>query len=413
LTQATRPRILLIKPVLPYPPNQGTKIVSFELIKALRGEFDVTVLARLQSRDERAQADALEKQGARVVPVMAPSRRSIFHRFAYKLFYSVKSSLMGRSMKSQYDCPGALIKAARGLAAEDFDLVIVEYWQLFRLLPLFPRERCVLLTHDIDLLVNRQVSLLERNLMRKIQAVRRWLLEQKEEIAAYRAAARVWTLTEADQAAVATIRRDGDSIDVLPFGVDTEHFAPSGMQRNRGELLFLGHMGAAFNRDALAHFIQRIYPHLDEIDGLSVTVLGGELPRELEYFGLKRDVEVVGRVADVRPYLHRAACLVVPLRFGGGLRIRILEAMACGLPVVCSSVAIAGMPFEAGRDYLLAETPEAYAEQIGRVLGDEGLAGALSGAALARVREIYPAARQRGRLVDLVREIVENGRETA
>ena len=408
---SARPRILLIKPVLPYPPNQGTKIVSFELIRALQSEFDVTVLARIQSPEEEALARELEVHCERVVTVLAPNRKSILHRVAYKGFYQAKSMLMRRSLKSQYDCPGTFIRAARELAKEDFDLVFVDYWQLYRMLPLFPPERCVLVTHDIDLLVNRQVSLLERNLMRKIQAVRRWILEQREEIEAYRTAGHVWALTEQDKLAVESIRRDG-SVDILPFGVDTDYFSPSGMQRNNGEILFLGHLKAPFNHDALTYFVQRIHPHLDDIEGHSITVLGGGLPRELEYFGLQRDVEVVGRVPDIRPYLHRASCLVVPLRFGGGLRIRILEAMSAGLPIVCSKVAIAGMPFEEGKEYLLAEAPEDYAAQVRRLLEDEQLATSISLAALERVRNLYGAVHQRHRMVELVRGLVQNGRET-
>ena len=413
MPETSRPRILLIKPVLPYPPNQGTKIVTFEMVRALQEEFDVTVLARVQSRDEAPLVGELERFCHRVVTVMAPSRKSPAHRLAYKAFYSLKSSLLRRSLKSQYDCPGALIKAARRLAAEDFDLVFVDYWQLGKLLPLFPPERCVLITHDIDLLVNRQISLLERNLFRKVHAVRRWLLEQREELAAYRAAGRVWVLTELDQSAVASIRRSDDGIDIMPFGVDTDHFSPSGMQRNKGEILFLGHLKAPFNRDALNYFIQRIHPHIDDLEGASVAIIGGELPKELQYFGLKRDVDVIGRVSDIRPYLHRASCLVVPLRFGGGLRIRILEAMAAGLPIVCSSVAIAGMPFEAGQDYLLAEKPEEFGEQIQRVLADKQLAAGLSRSALGRVRELYGAERQRRRLVEQTRALIDKGRDTA
>ena len=124
--------------------------------------------------------------------------------------------------------------------------------------------------------------------------------------------------------------------------------------------------------------------------------LRGLLEREPE-------VEVVGTVPDVRPHLHRASCLVIPLRFGGGLRIRILEAMAAGLPIVCSSVASAGMPVEPNKDYLLARTPKEFAAQIGRVLQDREAAAEMAASALIKVHSAYGAEAQSNRVVQMVK----------
>lgn len=397
-----RHRVLLIKPVLPYPPNQGTKVASFGVIQALRPHFDVTVLARITSRDETRHARDLEAWCERVVTVMAPSRKSVFHRAAYKLFYHLESALTRRSLKSLYDCPGALMRAARALSKEHFDFVIVEYWQLYRIARYFPPERCALLTHDIDMLVNRQATLLERSLPRKIALLRRWLLEQREEITAYRTVRKIWALTERDKSAVASLSGGRAEVEVMPVGVDTEFFAPSGMRRNPGEVLFMGHMGASFNLDALEFFVREVYPLLAGTPRLSVTIVGGHLPESLEFFGLQSDVEVVGPVPDVKPYLHRASCLVIPLRFGGGLRIRVLEAMSAGIPVVCTGVAVAGMPFKPEKDYMPAESPEEFARAIRRLLADEGLCAAISESARRTVREEYGAATQQRKLVNLV-----------
>ncbi|UCH83861.1 MAG: hypothetical protein JSW50_15715, partial [Candidatus Latescibacterota bacterium] len=150
MTKRMRPKILLIKPILPYPPNQGTRVASFNLIKALRPHFDVTVLARVTSREQVAHARELENWCSRVVTVMAPNKKSLVHRAAYKLWYQFKAAVMRRSLKRLYDCPGAFLNAAKRLSKESFDLVLVEYWQLQGMMQFFPAEKCVLLTHDID-----------------------------------------------------------------------------------------------------------------------------------------------------------------------------------------------------------------------------------------------------------------------
>lgn len=402
-----RRRILLIKPVLPYPPNQGTRVASFGLIKALQSAHDVTVLARILHPDEMRDVRELEKWCDRVVPVMAPNRKSLAHRIVYKAFYWAKSTVLRRSLKSLYSCPGVFRRAAAELARENFDFVIIEYWQLYPLFNLFPRDRRVLFTHDIDLLVNRDISLLERNLFRKIRAIRRWLVERKEELAAYRSAGRVWALTDRDRVAIQRICFERCSVEVVPFGMDVEHLSPPGMERNRGEVLFMGHLAAPFNRDALEHFVTKVYPHMDDIEPLSITIVGGMLPKEVEHFGLLKEVEVVGHVEDIRPYLHRASCIVVPLRFGGGLRIRILEAMAAGLPVVCSPVAIAGIPFEPEEDFLMGKDPEEMAAQIRRLLSDPELAASIADHARGKVLEIYSEERQRQRVLAMIDEAVQ------
>ncbi|UCH84190.1 MAG: glycosyltransferase family 4 protein, partial [Candidatus Latescibacterota bacterium] len=353
-----------------------------------------------------AHARELENWCSRVVTVMAPNKKSLVHRAAYRLWYQFKAAVMRRSLKRLYDCPGAFLNAAKRLSKGSFDLVLVEYWQLQGMMQFFPAEKCVLLTHDIDMLVNRQISLLEKNLVKKIKAVRRWLTEQREEVAAYRSSRRVLALTERDRDAVIKLCGDRCEVDVLPFGVDVDFFSPSGMKRNRGEVLFLGHLAASFNRDALDYFVRRIYPRIDDLDGLSITVVGGSLPKELGYFALRSEVEVVGGVGDVRPYLHRASCLVIPMRFGGGLRIRILEAMAAGLPIVCSSVAIAGMPFEAGREYLEANTPDEFEQEIKRILDDGDLSATIARAASEKIRKQFSASVQEQRIVTLFRQLL-------
>lgn len=394
---STRPRILLVKPVLPYPPDQGTRVVSTAIIEALSADYDVTVLARVLGETEVELARELEKKCARVVTVYPRNRKSAAARFAYRVAYELRSLVTGRSLKSLYDCPGAFVSAARALAREPFDLVILEYWQLYPLLEVFRTQRTVLLTHDIDLLVNAERALLEGNLFAKARALRRWRTERRDEVRAYRGAKRIWALTDRD-ARVADKLSGGRAVaSVLPFGLDESQFTHEVHARDSREVLFLGAMGAAFNRDALGFFARDVHPLLAGIDGIRFTVVGGSLPESLSFFGALRHVEVAGHARDVSPFLARCACMVVPLRFGGGLRIRILEAMAAGVPVVASPVAVEGMRLEAGRHVLVASTPAEYRSHIERIVSDAPYVESLLRAAQAHVRATYgPVARSHG-----------------
>jgi glycosyltransferase involved in cell wall biosynthesis len=391
-----KPRVLLVKPVLPFPPEQGTRVLSFAIVEALSEAFDVTVLARILDPGEAAHARALERWCSRVVTVLPANRSSALARVAYRLAYTARSLLTGRSLKSLYDCPGAFVARARELAREPFDLVIVEYWQLYPLLEVFPPSHTVLLTHDIDRQVNRDRTALEYGAMRRVMAAWRNRVEGREEARAYRRATRVWALTSRDADAVRSISPD-TRVEVLPFGLDAGAFAGAAAPRESREVLFMGAMGAVFNRDAIVHFARDIHPLLAGLPGVSFTIVGGALPPEAAALADAPGVTVTGHAPDPRLYLGRAACMVVPLRYGGGLRIRIIEAMAAGLPVVGSPAAVAGMDLREGDEVLVARTPEEYRLHVERILADPAWAAALAARAREAVWSRYgPRARGEG-----------------
>lgn len=387
-----RSRILLVKPVLPYPPDQGTKVVSFGLIESLSASHDVTVLARLLDASEAAHVRALEKLCARVVTVLPANRTSVAARAAYKVAYGARSLFTGRSLKSLYDCPGSTIRAARDLARESFDFFIVEYWQMYPLLDVFPRDRTALLTHDIDVFVSRARARLDRGIVSRAKVKTSWRAEAREEVRAYERAGRVWALTDRDADAVAVLA--GRKADVMPVGLAPEYFVGDPAPRDSRDVLLLGAMHSPFNRDAINHFVKDIHPALASLPGVHFSVVGGALPHEVADFARAPNVEITGHARDIRPYLERAACLVVPLRFAGGIRIRILYAMAAGLPVICSPVAVDGMGFEAGRHVLVAATPDEYRRHVERILTDREFALDVARAAKERVWGVYgPRAR--------------------
>ncbi|HXV13406.1 MAG TPA: glycosyltransferase, partial [Candidatus Krumholzibacteria bacterium] len=285
--------------------------------------------------------------------------------------------------------------AARSLAREPFDLVILEYWQMYPLLGIFPRERTVLLTHDIDVQVHEARSQLERSVPARIRAATTFRAEAREEERAYRRAARVWALTRRDADAVRALT--GREAAVLPLGLAEEAFVAQPAPRSSREVLLMGAMHSAFNRDAIDHFVRDIHPALATLPGIRFTVVGGALPPEVATFASVPGVEVTGHARDINPYLERAACMVVPLRFAGGIRIRILHAMARGLPVVCSPVAVEGMGLEAGRHVLVAESPSEYRAHVQRVFDEPAFALDLARAARERVWSAHgPDARGPG-----------------
>lgn len=175
----------------------------------------------------------------------------------------------------------------------------------------------------------------------------------------------------------------------VPTGVDTEFFQPSGVEKKTPHnLVFTGSMDWLPNEDAIRHFTEQIMPRIkSEIPDATLTVVGRNPYSSLLELATKDEsITVTGRVDDVRPYMERAAAYVVPLRVGGGTRLKIFEAMAMEKPIVSTTIGAEGLPVTDGAELLLADTPEAFAAAVVGVLQNTDRANELGQQAAKLVR---------------------------
>jgi glycosyltransferase involved in cell wall biosynthesis len=145
------------------------------------------------------------------------------------------------------------------------------------------------------------------------------------------------------------------------------------------------------NEDAIRYFSEQIMPRIKQaVPDVTVTVVGrNPYPGLLELSKRDPSVIVTGRVEDVRPFMEGAAAYVVPLRVGGGTRLKIFEAMAMEKAIVSTPLGAEGLPVRHGVELLLADTPESFAESVIRLLADAALARELGQRAAKTVREQF------------------------
>lgn len=178
----------------------------------------------------------------------------------------------------------------------------------------------------------------------------------------------------------------------VPTGVDTDFFRPGGREKlDPKNLVFTGSMDWLPNEDAIRYFTEQIMPRVKQtVPDLTLTVVGrNPYPALLELSTRDSSVIVTGRVEDVRPYMERAAAYVVPLRIGGGTRLKIFEAMAMEKAIVSTSIGAEGLPVKDGADLVLADTPESFADSVVRLLGDPAAARAMGRRASQTVRDQF------------------------
>jgi glycosyltransferase involved in cell wall biosynthesis len=178
----------------------------------------------------------------------------------------------------------------------------------------------------------------------------------------------------------------------VPTGVDTEFFRPSGEEIvNPHGLVFTGSMDWLPNEDGIRYFVDEILPLIKQrIPDVTLTVVGrNPYPSLVELSKSNDSIVVTGRVDDVRPFMERAAVYIVPLRVGGGTRLKIFEAMAMERAIVSTTIGAEGLPIRHGEDLIVEDTPEGFANSVVRLFQDQDLARQLGERAANKVRSTF------------------------
>jgi glycosyltransferase involved in cell wall biosynthesis len=256
-----------------------------------------------------------------------------------------------------------------------------------------PPPLVLLDAHNVEHQLARRSREASDEAIRRLQLAVNWRKIRRDEIAAWRSADGV-AFTSPDDAALARPMLGPVPSAVIPNGVDAAHFRPRrDVAAEPGTILFFGTLDYFPNRDGIRHFLADVWPRLAAVAPRArLRILGPHPTPELLARRGPR-IDVVGCVDDLRPHLARAAVVIVPLRVGGGTRLKILEAMAMGRPVVSTTIGAEGLAVKDGRELLIADGVEAFAAAVQWVLEDEPLARSLgsAGRALVERRYAWPA----------------------
>jgi glycosyltransferase involved in cell wall biosynthesis len=256
-------------------------------------------------------------------------------------------------------------------------------------LPIRTSKAVVLFEHNVEYMIWKRLHEVEKRPWRRALLALEWRRMRRYEAKACARADLTVAVSEADRALLAA-NAPGADIRAIGTGVDTAYFHPNGAVEAPATLVFTGSMDWYPNEDAISYFIAAILPGLRrEVPGLSLTVVGRDPSDRLRAACAAAGVHVTGTVADVRPYVTEAAVYVVPLRIGGGTRLKIFEAMAMGKAVVATRVGAEGLPIVPGQHFLQADSPADFTQAVIALLKDAGRRHALGMAGRRLVEERY------------------------
>ena len=408
--------VLFLTQVLPYPLVGGAKIRAYYMLRKLAQSHDVTLLSFVREDDRPEHIEHL-RRFCREVHVASIERSRLRDGLAL-----VESVVTGRPtviVRDRLDAMQQLL--ARTLRKERFDVVHADQTAMAQY-ALYARATCkgsglpqiVLDQHNaLHLLVQRQARY-ERGLARWLWR-REAALLRRYEADLCRQFDRILTVTAEDRRALLSLLSDEEAADVdarltvLPICVDP---AKHPLARRAGQASHILHLGTMFwppNIEGVLWFAREVLPLvLQKAPDACFTIAGKRPPPSVQALSdpdspVVGHVEIPGFVADPQPLLDRSRVFVVPVRAGGGMRVKILDAWQWGVPVVSTTVGAEGIAIQPGENILLADTPAEFAQAVAHVLSSDDVARRLRQNGRDWVQKHYDWRKKYSRVDELYR----------
>lgn len=358
-----RLRVAVIDEELPYPANSGKRIRTLNLLARLAERHAITIICHRNGDPSEANDAIAYLNGHGITTVVvdrtAPPRTAVqagplfYARLAANLFSPLPYLVTA-------NCSSVLRQAvSRYARSVNVDLWHCEWTPLFQTIRHLCQAPRIVVAHNVE------SSLWQRYYDVEKRRVHRWYINQQKlklatfERQAFTEAARVVAVSNCDAKRICSKFGTVD-VQVVDNGVDTRYFVPGTDVRQNDHILFLGSLDWRPNLDAVKLLLSQVFPSVLRAEPAARLLLVGRNPPDW----LRRavaaaiNVELHADVPDVRPFLQRASVMAIPLRIGGGSRLKILEALACELPVVSSSVGAEGLALRPYFDYFEADSTD-------------------------------------------------------
>ena len=367
-------RILVLTPQLPWPPQQGTSLRNYHLLRALAQHHEVTLLSMAET--DRPPDTARLSDLVRVLPpIPVPARptnlrlRQLLTTRQPDMALRLRSAIFAEALRAE-------------LEVRRYDAVQIEGIELAWAIPFIRNASAARIVIDCH---NAETELQRRAFRSDMTHPARWpaalysgiqigRLKRFESEALQAADARI-AVSEEDAAILADLIDEPSTLGVavIPNTIDVAEYRWEGpvTDSTRFDLVFTGKMDYRPNVDAVLWFAEAIWPRIIERrPGTTWAIVGQRPHSRLEPLRRLPGVTLTGRVEQVQPYLAGAAVYVMPLRVGSGTRLKVLESMSAGCAVVATSIAVEGFAVQDGNEAVLTDTPETFAAAVLELLDD-------------------------------------------
>jgi polysaccharide biosynthesis protein PslH len=404
-------KILWVKAGGLVPPDTGGKIRSYNILRELAKNHAVTFFSFYAAHENDVHSD-LGRVFRRVIPIplSLPRQKSLLEF----LDYTVHLTSHEPYLLKKYCQPVVRSRLRSLLQEETPDVIVCDFLVTAGAIPWDWPGPKVLFTHNVEAVIWRRHYEVARNPLWKSVSWREWKRTAAAERRYLQKADHVLAVSNNDRDAFAKLLPP-EKISVIPTGADTEFFKPSEENEMPNSLVFTGSLDWLPNEDGILYFVNEILPLVRrELPDATLCVVGRRPSRRLRELVCRTpNIELTGWVEDVRPYVAQRSVYVVPLRIGGGTRLKIFEAMAMEKAIVSTSIGAEGLPVKNGEHLFVADDPASFARMTLRLLGDASLRAKIGQAARHLVGENYSWASVTKEFAEVLEDVVKRARQAS
>lgn len=358
--------ILWVNVRLLHPLNGGDRLRTYHMLRQIKKLCHVTYVCPRTPSDSEDDLQKGEEYADQVITFKHDPPRGGTPRFYASVLWNC---LRGKRpfASSKYRSNQAQQLICYELSSKKYDLVIADYlmsWIHFAEQPYASVLPSIVFQHNVESLIWQRHTQAAVNPLRRWICKREWQMTRAFEDHVGGNATGQIAVSEDEEQIFREERGMRNVLGWVPTGVDCDYFSPS--TSTAPVLAFLGSMDWHANVDAIEHFVRHCYPSIKaRCPDVRVILIGRNPTPAIRALGAEdASIEVTGTVDDVRPHLARASIMILPLRVGGGTRIKVFEGMAAGLALVSTRIGTEGLPVVDGEHALLADEPTAFAEAV-------------------------------------------------
>lgn len=369
-------RILFLAFEVPYPLDRGGRIKTFHYLKALTRSHQVDLVALTRTQECEKNLDHLQSnlsfEDVYSIPINLSQLRKV--RLALKSLWQTTPFVM-----ALYASTEGKRLLERLLNSGHFDLIYADHLHMAQYVPGQTLASTLLDQHNVESVILRRFVDSQSSKPLQWFARLEYRKMSRYEPEMCRRFDAIWVTTEVDKKLIAPWLLPQQHVQVLPIGVDTDYFQPESRKRDGRTLISIGTLSWPPNADGVLWFYGEVYSLIKKrVPNIKFVIVGANPPPAIRRLAEDPSVEVTGWVDDIRPLMARSTAMVVPLRSGSGMRVKILNALATGLPVVSTSVGCEGIAATPGDDILIADDGDTYVQRIVTLLKDQRLQRKLS-----------------------------------
>ncbi|HEY0876388.1 MAG TPA: glycosyltransferase [Vicinamibacterales bacterium] len=364
-------KILWLNAGLLLPLDKGGKLRTWHLMRHLARRHAITYLCFTDPDEKKEHLEGMAEVCNSLVTVARrdPAKGTpAFYVDAVKHLLDPLPYAVGKYASEEYAGKVRHLLEHRG-----FDLLVVDFLPPVVNLPPTVLVPKVLFTHNVEAEIWRRHAEVAANPVARVLLRQQWQRMLRFERGALTRFDLVLAVSDTDRDTFSrlypgALRRP---IHVVQTGVDTSYFSPTPHLERRAHLVFTGSMDWLPNEDGMAYFVGEILPRIRQTEPEATLSIVGRAPTPaVRRLAETAGVEVTGRVDDVRPHIAAGAVYVVPLRIGGGTRLKIFEAMSMSRAVVSTTIGAEGLPVTPGRDIVIADDPDRFAKAVIHLIRD-------------------------------------------